>query len=344
MGSGSWTIGGDPSGVDRSSFDGFIRECVCARVLTLVLADWDLAGIGRAVTPPDHDGACLRLDGIAVRSLRAPSRDPPRPITFALLGFLLAAVSSLVAGGIAWGAFRAQLERQRDEIRDLRGEVRALARPSTTLHPPRRSRRPARARAPVAAPDLIRWLSADWTHAVTARVIALGLRPRVGRDPRVAERVVGRPMPRTRLVLVLDPRRPRGQRARRRQPAAQEHRARPAVSPGAAAPRPPAARLGAPARLDAPPSPPSCSPRPGGRPGARGVPAGAEAVLDTQSPAWPAPPTPSAATTAPPRCSRAGRWWPAMPPQDDGTRRRCADVCEVSAGIAHCASSQVVTP
>lgn len=49
------------------------------------------------------------------------------PITFALLGFLLAAVSALVAGGIAWGAFRAQLERQRDEIRDLRGEVRELA-------------------------------------------------------------------------------------------------------------------------------------------------------------------------------------------------------------------------
>ena len=49
------------------------------------------------------------------------------PITFALLGFLLAAVSSLVAGGIAWGAFRAQLERQRDEIHELRGEVHALA-------------------------------------------------------------------------------------------------------------------------------------------------------------------------------------------------------------------------
>ena len=53
------------------------------------------------------------------------------PITFALLGFLLAAVSSLVAGGIAWGAFRAQLERQRDEIHELRTEVRALSR---TVH------------------------------------------------------------------------------------------------------------------------------------------------------------------------------------------------------------------
>lgn len=53
------------------------------------------------------------------------------PVTFALLGFLLAAVSSLVAGGIAWGAFRAQLERQRDEIHELRTEVRAL---SQTVH------------------------------------------------------------------------------------------------------------------------------------------------------------------------------------------------------------------
>lgn len=54
-----------------------------------------------------------------------------QPITFALLGFLLAAVSALVAGGIAWGAFRAQLERQRDEIHELRTEVRAL---SQTVH------------------------------------------------------------------------------------------------------------------------------------------------------------------------------------------------------------------
>ena len=53
------------------------------------------------------------------------------PITFALLGFLLAAVSSIIAGGIAWGAFRAQLERQRDEIHELRTEVRAL---SQTVH------------------------------------------------------------------------------------------------------------------------------------------------------------------------------------------------------------------
>jgi len=71
-----------------------------------------------------------------------------------------------------------------------------------------------------------------------------------------------------------------------------------------------------------------------------------EAVLDTQSPRVAcAADTQRCHDGAPEVCSPAGRWWPAMPPQDDGTRRRCADVCEVSAaGIAHCASSQVVTP
>jgi hypothetical protein len=71
-----------------------------------------------------------------------------------------------------------------------------------------------------------------------------------------------------------------------------------------------------------------------------------EAVLDTQSPRVAcAADTQRCHDGAPEVCSRAGRWWPAMPPHDDGTRRRCADVCEVSAaGIAHCASSQVVTP
>lgn len=71
-----------------------------------------------------------------------------------------------------------------------------------------------------------------------------------------------------------------------------------------------------------------------------------EAVLDTQSPRVACvADTQRCHDGAPEVCSPAGRWWPAMPPQDDGTRRRCADVCEVSAaGIAHCASSQVVTP
>ena len=78
----------------------------------------------------------------------------------------------------------------------------------------------------------------------------------------------------------------------------------------------------------------------------QGCPRAREAVLDTQSPRVAcAADTQRCHDGAPEVCSRAGRWWPAMPPQDDGTRRRCADVCEVSAaGIAHCASSQVVTP
>ena len=71
-----------------------------------------------------------------------------------------------------------------------------------------------------------------------------------------------------------------------------------------------------------------------------------EAVLDTQSPRVACvADSQRCHDGAPEVCSRAGRWWPAMPPQDDGSRRVCADVCEVSpAGIAHCASSQVVTP
>lgn len=71
-----------------------------------------------------------------------------------------------------------------------------------------------------------------------------------------------------------------------------------------------------------------------------------EAIIDTQSPRVAcAADTQRCHDGAPEVCSRAGRWWPAMPPHDDGSRRVCADVCEVSpAGIAHCASSQVVTP
>ncbi len=54
-------------------------------------------------------------------------------------------------------------------------------------------------------PDLIRWLSADWTHAVTAAgFLALGYALAWAAIRASYERVVGRPMPRTRLVLVLD--------------------------------------------------------------------------------------------------------------------------------------------
>lgn len=53
------------------------------------------------------------------------------PVVIALLGFLVAATSALLAGGVAWGVFRATLERQREEINHLSGEVKAL---SMTVH------------------------------------------------------------------------------------------------------------------------------------------------------------------------------------------------------------------
>ena len=53
--------------------------------------------------------------------------------------------------------------------------------------------------------DLTRWLLADWTHAVAALgVLALGYALAWAAIRASYERVVGRPMPRTRLVLVLD--------------------------------------------------------------------------------------------------------------------------------------------
>ena len=120
------------------------------------------------------------------------------------------------------------------------------------------------------------------------------------------------------------------------------------------------ARAVAAARSARPPAPPSAPSGQSGRAtvatlvllalvGALGLaacPRAREAVVDTQSPRVACAPTSQRCHEgAPEVCSATGRWWPAMPPQDDGARRRCADVCEVSpAGIAHCASSQVVTP
>jgi len=49
------------------------------------------------------------------------------PVVIALLGFLVAATSALLAGGVAWGVFRATLDRQREEISHLTGEVKALS-------------------------------------------------------------------------------------------------------------------------------------------------------------------------------------------------------------------------
>ena len=48
------------------------------------------------------------------------------PVVLTLLGFVLALASAILAGGVAWGVFRAQLERQREELGDLRREVREL--------------------------------------------------------------------------------------------------------------------------------------------------------------------------------------------------------------------------
>lgn len=53
--------------------------------------------------------------------------------------------------------------------------------------------------------DLYRWLTADWTHGVTALCVAFLAYAFAWAAIRASyERVVGRPMPRTRLVLVLD--------------------------------------------------------------------------------------------------------------------------------------------
>lgn len=53
--------------------------------------------------------------------------------------------------------------------------------------------------------DITRWLFSDWTHAVAALgVLALGYALAWAAIRASYERVVGRPMPRTRLVLVLD--------------------------------------------------------------------------------------------------------------------------------------------
>jgi len=196
--------------------------------------------------------------------------------------------------------------------------------------------------------DLTRWLLADWTHAVAALgVLALGYALAWAAIRASYERVVGRPMPRTRLVLVLDILADLAVNV----PGALNRLLRstgrdPLFLPAPPAPRPPAA-----------PSAPS------GQSGratvgalvvlaAVGLVASVacrpvrEAVLDTQSPRVAcAADAQRCHDGAPEVCSAAGRWWPALPPRDDGTRRRCADVCEVSAdGEAHCASSQVVIP
>ena len=219
--------------------------------------------------------------------------------------------------------------------------------------------------------DLTRWLLADWTHAVAALgVLALGYALAWAAIRASYERVVGRPMPRTRLVLVLDiladlavnvP----GALNRLLRSTGRDPLFLPSPAPTEAE-RYEVERRALMADPDRAPLPRGPSRAPSGRSGEAGratvatlvllalvgalglaaCPRAREAVLDTQSPRVAcAADTQRCHDGAPEVCSRAGRWWPAMPPHDDGTRRRCADVCEVSAaGIAHCASSQVVTP
>lgn len=197
-------------------------------------------------------------------------------------------------------------------------------------------------------PDLIRWLSADWTHAVTAAgLLALGYALAWAAIRASYERVVGRPMPRTRLVLVLDILADLAVNV----PGAVNRLLRstgrdPLFLPAPSAPRPPAAPSGRSGEAGRATVATLVLLALVGAMGLAACPRAREAVLDTQSPRVAcAADTQRCHDGAPEVCSRAGRWWPAMPPQDDGTRRRCADVCEVSAaGIAHCASSQVVTP
>ena len=203
--------------------------------------------------------------------------------------------------------------------------------------------------------DLTRWLLADWTHAVAALgVLALGYALAWAAIRASYERVVGRPMPRTRLVLVLDILADLAVNV----PGALNRLLRstgrdPLFLPAPPAPRPPAAPSGRSGEAGrASPAALALAAFVGllglvfVSLALQGCPRAREAVLDTQSPRVACvADTQRCHDGAPEVCSRAGRWWPAMPPQDDGTRRRCADVCEVSAaGIAHCASSQVVTP
>ena len=195
--------------------------------------------------------------------------------------------------------------------------------------------------------DLYRWLTADWTHVVAALgVLALGYALAWAAIRASYERVVGRPMPRTRLVLVLDIPADLAVNV----PGAVNRLLRstgrdPLFLPAPPAPRPPAA--------------------PSGRSGEAGratvaalvllalvgvlglaaCPRAREAVLDTQSPRVAcAADTQRCHDGAPEVCSRAGRWWASLPRSPSGEPRRCADVCEVVDGVAGCRSSAVVTP
>lgn len=195
--------------------------------------------------------------------------------------------------------------------------------------------------------DITRWLFSDWTHAVSGVVVALLAYSMIWAMVRASiERVTGRPLARTRLVLVLDV----VADVANNLPGALNRVLRawghPLFLPAPSASQPPAAPSGRSGEAGRATVATLALLALVGALGLAACPRAREAVVDTQSPRVACAPTSQRCHDgAPEVCSRAGRWWPAMPPQDDGARRRCADVCEVSpAGIAHCASSQVVTP
>jgi hypothetical protein len=186
-------------------------------------------------------------------------------------------------------------------------------------------------------PDIIRWLSADWTHAVTAAgLLALGYALAWAAIRASYERVVGKPMPRTRFVLVLDvladlavnvP----GAVNRLLRSTGRDPLFLPAPPPRAGAP---SGRSGQSGRADVGALVVLAAV---GLVGVTACPRAREAVLDTQSPRVACAPTSQRCHDgAPEVCSATGRWWPAMPPQDDGTPRRCAVACEVVEGVARC--------
>ena len=201
--------------------------------------------------------------------------------------------------------------------------------------------------------DITRWLLADWTHAVAALgVLALGYALAWAAIRASYERVVGRPMPRTRLVLVLDILADLAVNV----PGALNRLLRstgrdPLFLPAPPAPRPPAAPSGRSGEAGrASPAALALAAFVGllglvfvGL-ALQGCPRAREAVLDTQSPRVGCVALSHRCHDgAPEVCSAAGRWWPALPPRDDGSPRRCAGGCVVSdAGIAHCAPE--VTP
>lgn len=188
-------------------------------------------------------------------------------------------------------------------------------------------------------PDLIRWLSADWTHAVTAAgLLALAYALAWAAIRASYERVVGKPMPRTRFVLALDVLADLAVNV----PGAVNRLLRstgrdPLFLPAPPAPRPPAApsgRSGQSGRADVGALVVLAAV---GLVGVTACPRAREAVLDTQSPRVACAPTSQRChDNAPEVCSASGRWWPALSRHADGTPRTCVGSCRIEDGDAYC--------